>query len=644
MPTIVLSFSEYVMVLLMVVVVAVQQTRQDRKSPHTPQRLKAGSPQNALPTENLYKALPFLSFSPAATNFRCIWPYTSKRKKCERSIDKNGADRHWANTLRNTIADDSPYSERVRAMLWEYTEYCLCHDHRPNVLDSPTIIEDWVQQWLAEIRTLHDSLCEELRSDGGAVGESVLLYPQTTVLEPKYEDESRNVEGPTAINTWLKCETWEEFSLTENMPGSFPGDETFSGSPWKAVGPSACGSSTPEIPSPGKYSKTIRDSPLGVERIRIKRKSSAPPKLGSEKGAKFEPYPKELQRTLLSVLATPLGTDESQPGHVYIFTRRSGEGSHDLYVKIGVSVNVANRLKNRKTQCKYEPHLEYQSALIPNAMRVELLVHTELFDCRHRESQCSGCGGAHDEWFKIDVDTARRVVEGWAKWMHECRPYTQGGQFSSHIVKEIFEHGRSKDNLTSREMLALSSKFMAAQPAQLSPSDNTERRRTIASMEFLDPASPSLRKSTFAGTTTDLNATSEDEDSFEPIRNRSLWPGKAQVPSGTKCGNLNIKKTRKSTILATNNPKQPTITPTTEFEDVKVKLEPNGDDLNDPFVASMEAFDSQRSCYDAECFIEQLPGMHAVKEEFGFSSIAQNQIKSGSPEGLRLPPGKDREA
>jgi hypothetical protein len=634
MPTIVLSFSEYVMVLLMVVVTV--QARLGRKSLDTPQRLTAGSPQNPLPTENLYKALPFLCFSPAATNFRCIWPYTSKRKKCEKSINQNGADRYWANTLRNTIADDSPYSERVRAMLWEYAEYCLCHNHRPNVQKTPTIIEDWVQQWLAEIRTLYDSMCDGLGRDDGAVGEGVLLFQQTTVPEAGSEDESSDVEGPTATNTRLTREASEEFTPIKHMPGTFPGDEAFSSSHRKAVtarpSPSARAFSTPGTSSPGKYSETIRNSPLGVERIRIKRQFSAPPKLGSEKGAKFEAYPKKLKRTLLSVLTTPLGTDERQPGHVYIFTRRSNEDSHGLYVKIGVSVNVTNRLKNRKSQCKYKPHLEYQTVLIPNAMRVELLVHTELFDCRYRENQCSGCGGAHDEWFKTDVGTARTVVEGWAKWMQECLPYTQDGQFSSHIVKEIFENGRSKDNLTCKEMLALTSKFMATQPAQQSPPGNAERRRTSASMDFLDPASPTLRKSTFTGTTTDLSTASEDEDDFEPIHSRPPWLRNAQVPSGTQCGNLNVKKKRKSTGPAKDNLEQPTSVPMAKFEEAKVKLEPDDDDLNDPFVSDRELTDSQRSCYDTECFVEQLLGIHTVKEEFGFSSVAQNQIKSGSPD------------
>jgi hypothetical protein len=55
-----------------------------------------------------------------------------------------------------------------------------------------------------------------------------------------------------------------------------------------------------------------------------------------------------------------------------------------------------------------------------------------------------------------------------------------------------------------------------------------------------------------------------------------------------------------------------------KFEEAKVKLEPNDNDLNDPFVSGGKVLDSQQSDYDAESFLEQLPGMHAVKEEFGF--------------------------
>jgi hypothetical protein len=39
-----------------------------------------------------------------------------------------------------------------------------------------------------------------------------------------------------------------------------------------------------------------------------------------------------------------------------------------------------------------------------------------------------------------------------------------------------------------------------------------------------------------------------------------------------------------------------------------------------------------------------LPGMHAVKEEFSFSLVAQNEIKSGSPEGRGLLTSVDRGA
>ena len=444
MLTIIFSFSEFAIAVLLVVI-SVQQTLLHRIYSGKSQKLKAESPHETLHTEDPYKQLPFLDFSPAATNFRCIWPYTTKRRKCTGHLNQKGTDRYWANTLRNTIADDSPYSERVQAMLGEYAEFCLCWKHRPRTTNDPevddsarrnweAIIEGWVRQWLVEIKALHDSLCEEVGGDNGALGESVLLFPQATVPEPASEDESPNVEDSTTRNTPLKRETSDPLTPIKTVPGSFPGDDDLNN-----FDRSARRSSTPGTSTRISYSQTIRNSPHGVRRLSFRRTSSAAAQLGSKQTAKFEPYPPELKKTVLNVLNTPLGTDESKSGYLYIFTRRSAEGSHSLYVKIGMTRNVANRLKDWKTQCGYEPHLEYKTARVRNAMRVELLVHTELSEDRYIQQHCSGCGGNHDEWFKTDVDTARPVIKRWARWMQESDPYSQKGQFSTHVVKEIFE-------------------------------------------------------------------------------------------------------------------------------------------------------------------------------------------------------------
>jgi hypothetical protein len=621
MLTLVFTFSEYAVVLLLVVV-SVQRTRWHRKSPGATQRLNAKSPHTSLHTENPYKALPFLDFSPATTDFKCIWPYTTKGTRCRNSLNAEKAGRQWANTLRNTIADDSPYSELAQAMLGEYAQLCLCHRHRPETPTSQITIDDWVQQWLTELRALHNSLCGEPGEGGGAVGKGILLFAQTTVPEPTSE------EDPAASNTPQKCETSDPFTPFKDVPGSFPRDDIFDN-----LDMSARRSSTPGTLSAGNYSETVRNSPLGVERLSPKRTSSATPKLSSARTTKFELYSNKLKRTLLSVLNNPLGPDESTPGYVYIFTRRSDEDLHSIYVKIGVTRNVEDRLVEWRTKCRYKPHLEYKTARIPNAMRVEALVHMELIESRRIERKCSGCKTDHDEWFETNVETARPFVERWAQWMQEADPYTKEGQLSSHIVKKMFERKLSKDHLTSEKLLSIMSDNVAAQPAPQSPLESPERRATVALVGFLDPASPTSRKSAL---TADLINNLDVEDSLEPERNRSPSAGQVQMPSGLKGSNLDVIKTWRRTSLVKDALEQASSATRAECEEVKVKLEPEHD-LYDPLVYDKEASDSQASYHDAESFPEHSPATAAAKEELDASLTAQPQTTGGPFGTLEVP-------
>jgi hypothetical protein len=630
MLTVVFTFSEYAIVLLLVVV-SVQQTRWHQKSPRTTQRVNAQSPHTSLHAENPYKALPFLDFSPATTNFKCIWPHTTKGTRCKLSLNAEKADRQWANTLRNTIADDSPYCELVQAMLGEYAELCLCHHHRPKTPTSRIIIDDWVQQWLTELRALHNSLCGEPGEGDGAVGEGILLFAQTTVPEPTSEDGSSNVEDPPASNTPLKYETSDPFTPFKDVPGSFPRDGIFGN-----LDMSTRRSSTPGTLSAGKYSETVRNSPLGVERLSPKRSSSATPKLSSASTTKFEPYPNKLKRTLLSVLNNPLGPDESTPGYVYIFTRRSGDDLHSPYVKIGVTRNVEDRLVEWQTKCHYKPHLEYKTARIPNAMRVEALVHTELVESRRMERKCSGCKKDHDEWFETNVETARPIVERWAKWMQEADPYTKEGRLSSHVVKKIFERKLSKDHLTGEKMLSIISDNVAAQPAPQSPLESPERRGTVALVGFFDPASPTLRKSALTDLAADLINNLDVKDSLEPEQNRSPSAGQVRMPFGLKDSNLDVIKTWRRTSSVKDALEQVSSATRAECEEVKVKLEPEHD-LYDHLVYDNEASDSQASYHDAESFPEHPPASAAAKEELDASLTAQQQTTGGPFETLKVP-------
>ena len=189
-------------------------------------------------------------------------------------------------------------------------------------------------------------------------------------------------------------------------------------------------------------------------------------------------------------------------------------------------------------------------------------------------------------------------------------------------------------------MLALTSDNMATQPAQQSPQDGTDRRRTLASIECLDPASPSLRKSSLTGTVTDLTGASDDEDSVGAIYSRSPSPGQVQMRSGTNGGGLHIKRARKRASGVKDDLEQATSASRTESEEVKVKLEPE-DDLNDVFLSGMEASNSQESYHDAESFAEPSSGTVANMVEVGTLSTDQQQTSDVASEGLELPIGRD---
>ena len=535
------SYSEFALVVIFVLI-SVQQNHWHRKRLLISQN---ATPENPETVESSYRPLSFLNFSPATKDFRCIWPYTTKTKrKCRNPINQE-TDRLWANTLRNTIADDSPYSERVEHMLREYAEFCICRLHRPEIHARPDIITFWVQQWLVEIRALHDSLHEELDGENSARGEGILLYPLTSIPDRTSDDGTPDVEERTGTNTPVKRETMDQVTPKRKVPGSFPGDDTCSDTDCEAMAIKgrldARRSSTPVTPSPRRYSQAIRDSPSGVGRIKFRRISSATPRLGSTHTAEFEPYPNKSRRSLLDVLNTPLGKKEREPGYVYIFTRRSAEDTHSLYVKIGFTKHVGDRFEGWKTKCHYKPHLEYHTTRIPNAMRVELLIHTELIASRYIEQQCSGCDGKHDEWFKTDLDSARPVVERWAQWMQQCSPYTQDGQLSGHVVKEIFEHKLSKAPLTSRTMLALISSNVAAEPEPQSRPESAERSRTAPAIEPLDPLSPGSQSSKFPGSAADPSTAADDVESHSDS-GQSCSP--SPTPSGSNTRLLTVKKTR----------------------------------------------------------------------------------------------------
>lgn len=527
-------------------------------------------------------------------------------------------------------------------MLREYAEFCLCWQHLPMVHQCPTVLDSWVHKWLAELQALYDSMNNRRDVGDGGADERGPLYPQTTVDEPTSEDESADVEGPPVTNTPLKREISDLVTPVKTMPGTYPSHDVFNSGNHKAaaghLSPYTRRSSMPETPPNNRrYSQTVRKSPLGATPEIFKRATSAKAEPLPKHTEKFVPYRTKVNPTLLNVLNRPLG-DNSAPGHVYIFTRRSEKDRHQHFIKIGVTKNVEDRFRQRKGECHYMPHWEYQTALIPNAVRVESLVHTELFELRYVERECSGCGNNHDEWFKTDVDTGRLVVGRWARWMEECRPYTPEGKLSPHLVMQIFDHNLSKKPLTGEDMLRLKSDSATSEAAtQPSPKDR-HLAGGAGQIERHDPASPTLRKSTRTAPAVDLPTTSDEEDNSEPMQRNSPLPNPFRMYAGTGDGRLDVKRTREQTAAVQIEIEHAVSGLASEFEEAKGKMEHDSDTI-DPPLSDVEAPDLQEIYHDAASFPE--PGACAVeaKSAHEASSSGQQPTARGLWERMGVPTG-----
>src|SRR5436305_12129548 len=95
--------------------------------------------------------------------------------------------------------------------------------------------------------------------------------------------------------------------------------------------------------------------------------------------------------------------------------------------------------------------------------------------------------------------------------MQDCRPYEEDGRLSSHVVQGIFEHKLSQTPLTGKEMLACTSKDEQQTP------ESSHVGSTVYSIEHVDQASPSLRKSRRTAGAAVLATTPEGEDSLGPM-------------------------------------------------------------------------------------------------------------------------------
>lgn len=129
---------------------------------------------------------------------------------------------------------------------------------------------------------------------------------------------------------------------------------------------------------------------------------------------------REVNEAIKAELTKPHPADE---GFIYGFLHpntlvRMGTGpalANTQVIKIGRTVNIKRRMKQWKKQCRYKPCVVL-ALKMPQHHRIERVVHHQLHNVRLREFRCPGCGGQHNEWFRVNTVYAEHLVGMWMEW------------------------------------------------------------------------------------------------------------------------------------------------------------------------------------------------------------------------------------
>lgn len=183
--------------------------------------------------------------------------------------------------------------------------------------------------------------------------------------------------------------------------------------------------------------------------------------------------PRGNMKSIFNTILQHSGPRNRAPGYIYAFTRPSLPG----FLKIGYTNAVHHpdrpypdpvdsRLARWASDCGH-PVVEAFRAYMPCAAeRMESLIHQTLREYRRVEDPgCRPCqrrrrgggegsgGGAHDEWFEVDVEVAQRVVSLWALFSAQ-RPYDSFGRPVGFWAQRVErERRRARDVLDVGEWL-----------------------------------------------------------------------------------------------------------------------------------------------------------------------------------------------
>ncbi|KAG9502816.1 hypothetical protein J7337_005650 [Fusarium musae] len=300
---------------------------------------------------------------------------TQKKTRCQHSVSKANSA-HIACLLEKAVAQGSFSAAQATLQEVSYLIMCCRYEHRDQ---GPPRLSEW-ETVLKPLKVVHiknedeeDTLKTEKETDNTS--------PTTCVISSQQQIQLR---GNTSITT-----STHRRRRSRSSP------------------------STPAKPSP----KLLL------------------PKLPSPKSPKspheFEDFSRprstlEINKAIKKRLLEPLTeTETKNGGYIYLYT--FPEIYHDAhpYIKIGYSQDVSKRMRDWKKQCGYEAKVlgEFPAE---HYVKVERIVHAQLWNQRKREKACPACNVRHEEWFKVEAMTASKIIALWTGWMRR-EPYDGEG-------------------------------------------------------------------------------------------------------------------------------------------------------------------------------------------------------------------------
>ena len=156
---------------------------------------------------------------------------------------------------------------------------------------------------------------------------------------------------------------------------------------------------------------------------------------------RFEPYHKvednisKINDALYQILKKPqlINFGKVAPvGYIYMYTVPGWKG----YVKIGITRrDPQNRIQQWRNACGVTCHLvqDIGHKQHKHYALIEKLIAIELRNQRYKYP-CSICNAPntvdHQEWYKVSVEEASKVVQRWRTWIVTHDPYTSKGELS----------------------------------------------------------------------------------------------------------------------------------------------------------------------------------------------------------------------